>query len=276
MSIDAHQHFWHYDPVRYDWIDDSMTQLQRDFLPDDLGPILNQHAMQGSVAVQAHQSLEETQFLLGLAEQHDSILGVVGWTDLKADNLEDQLQHLNSFEKLKGFRHILQVEEPEFMLEDRFQEGIAMLSNYDFTYDILIFPHQLKAATELVSRHPNQAFVLDHLAKPYIKDGKLDQWAGDLWLLAQHPKVYCKLSGLITEADRQNWKTEHIYPYLDIALAAFGVDRLMFGSDWPVCQLAGSYHQVVELLDQYLDGYPQEDLDKIWGLNAIEFYQLDV
>jgi L-fuconolactonase len=251
-----------------------MTALQRDFLPADLKPHLNQSAVEGTVAVQAHQSLEETQFLLALAEDHHIIKGVVGWVDLKAEDLEDQLQSLSSYEKLRGFRHILQAEPPEFMLEERFQVGIKVLTKYDYTYDILIFPHQLKAATELVSRHPQQAFVLDHLAKPYIKAGKLDEWASDLWLLAQSPQVYCKLSGLITEADHQNWQAEEILPYLDIALAAFGVDRVMFGSDWPVCQLAGTYQQVVQLMHYYLDGYPQEDLDRIWGLNAIDFYKL--
>jgi len=252
-----------------------MSVIQRDFLPTDLEPILAQQAVEGTVVVQADQSLEETEFLLQLAEANPFIKGVVGWVDLCAPNIEDQIHALTKHEKLRGFRHILQSEQPEFMLKPSFLHGIKTLTQYNFTYDLLIYPHQLKAARELVEQNPQQPFVLDHLAKPYIKKGELDAWAKDLWLLAQNENVYCKLSGIITEADHKNWTAEQLYPYMDIALAAFGVDRIMFGSDWPVCKLAGNYHQVVDLVDGYLDGYPQEDIDKILGLNAVRFYQLD-
>jgi L-fuconolactonase len=277
MVIDAHQHFWRYDSRRDAWITDEMSALKRDFLPADLIPQLRSNGVSGSVAVQADQSEAETTFLLQLAEQWDEIMGVVGWVDLRSPNVAQRLEDFSQFDKLCGFRHVVQSEpDDHFLLREDFLAGIGQLQPFGFTYDILIYPHQLPAAIDLVSRFPEQPFVLDHLAKPLIRSGVLSPWSQRIRSLAANPNVYCKLSGLITEADWQTWRKTDFRPYLDVVFDAFGMDRLMFGSDWPVCLLAGSYREVKELIARYLEGVPVEQQDNIFGLNAAKFYGLKI
>lgn len=276
MKIDAHQHFWQYDPVRDSWIDGTMSVLKRDFMPDDLRRDMESCKTTGSIAVQADQSEEETRFLLKLAAENPLIKAVVGWVDLQADDVAKRLEHFAKNPHFKGVRHIVQAEADErFMLRPNFLRGIEALARHGLTYDILINPNQLGMALELVRQFPNQPFVLDHIAKPLIKDQVFDPWKDQLQQLAKFPNVYCKVSGLITEADWHAWKPEDIYPYLDIIFEAFGTDRLMYGSDWPVCQLAGSYEVVCELLTCYLKPFSEEDKNKIWGQNAVKFYNLE-
>lgn len=276
MTIDSHQHFWQFDPVRDAWIDDSMSVLRRDFLPEDLRPILHDNGVEGCIAVQADQSETETEFLLGLAAQHDFIRGVVGWVDLRAANLEERLERFAPFSRLRGFRHIVQGEaDVNFMLRPDFQRGIALLAQYRFTYDLLVFPHQMGTALELVRRFPRQTFILDHLGKPYIKDGFREGWATLLRELGRCENVACKVSGLVTEADWRHWQYTDFVPYLDQVFETFGTDRLMFGSDWPVCLLGGDYGQVKGILTRYLEPFSADDRDRLWGGNAARVYGLE-
>jgi L-fuconolactonase len=274
-KIDAHQHFWIYDPARDDWITGEMSVLRRDFLPNELMLELAANGMDGSVAVQASQSEGETVFLLDLAARFSGIAGVVGWVDLCADNLAERLEYFSRFDKLRGFRHIVQAEpDDRFMLRSDFLRGISCLKEFGFTYDILIHPKQLPAAVELAEKFPEQLFVLDHIAKPPIKTREIDVWAKQLKALAARPNVWCKLSGLITEADWDHWQPDNFRPYLDVVFEAFGSGRIMFGSDWPVCFLAGTYQQVKQLVMDYLRDRPATEKENIFGGNAIRFYGL--
>ncbi|KYG83741.1 amidohydrolase family protein [Roseivirga echinicomitans] len=276
MKIDAHQHFWQYNPVRDSWIDNSMSVLMRDFLPSELKEEMDNNGIDGCITVQADQSEEETNFLLQLAQSNSFIKGVVGWIDLRAANAEDRLAHFATNEKLKGLRHIVQAEPDEhFMLQNDFKRGISFLSKYRLTYDILIFPKHLGTALELVKQFPEQPFVIDHLAKPQIKEQVFSPWKEQIQALAKAPNVFCKVSGLVTEANWHNWKMEDIRPYLDIAFEAFGTDRLMFGSDWPVCKLAGNYTTTCVLMEEYLKDFSEVDKAKFWGINAAKFYTLN-
>jgi L-fuconolactonase len=275
MIIDAHQHFWEYDPVRYAWIDDSMQAIRKDFMPEDLKPIFDEQNIDGCVAVQADQSEEETLFLLNLAEQHLFVKAVVGWVDLRATNIEERLDHFSGYKNLAGFRHIQQAEEPDKMLEPNFLRGIGALQNHGFTYDILIYPRHLDAALELVRQFPEQKFVVDHMAKPNIKEGEFDSWAQKFGDLAGMDNVWCKVSGLITEADRDTWSPEELRPYLDFTFEKFGTKRLLYGSDWPVCLLAGSYKQVYELIEDYLAAFSDDEKRDVLGKNALGFYGID-
>lgn len=274
MRIDSHQHFWQFNPVRDAWIDSSMQKIATDFLPKDLKPLLEQNQMDGCVAVQADQSEVETQFLLDLAEQNSFVKGVVGWVDLRDDKLSDRLEFFSKNPLFKGVRHVVQAEKEGFMLQDSFLRGIRQLKDFNLTYDILIYPHQLEEAIVLVEKNPDQPFVLDHLAKPYIKDQKIEEWASHIKKLAKHKNVYCKLSGMITEADWNHWQAKDFDNYLSKALEAFGPDRLMFGSDWPVCLLAGSYQHVVQIIELFLKELKPIDQNKIMGENARNFYKL--
>lgn len=277
MKIDAHQHFWRYDAQRDSWITDEMSVIKRDFLPGDLQLELAANGIDGTIAVQADQSEAETQFLLDLAAQNNSIAGVVGWVDLRSPSLGERLEHFSQFEKLCGFRHVVQAEpDDRFLLRGDFQRGIGMLANFGYTYDILIYPKQLPAAIDLVGKFPKQPFIVDHLAKPEIKGARISEWAGQMRIIAQSPNVYCKVSGLITEADWKTWRKEEFRPYLDIVFEAFGNDRLIFGSDWPVCLLAGKYGQVKQLIVDYTADFSTADRAKIFGLNAVHFYGLRV
>lgn len=272
--IDTHQHFWKYDPVNYSWINDDMQVIRKDFLPGDLAVVVNEHTLHGTVAVQADQTEAETDWLLDLAAKNDFIKGVVGWVDLRSSNIEERLQHYQRFSKLKGFRHVLQGEEPSFMLQKDFCNGISKLQQYNFTYDILIVPKHLAAALELVQQFPEQKFVIDHVAKPYIRDGKIDEWKAGMEKLAQHSNVFCKISGMVTEADWKNWTADQLKPYIDVAVNSFGIDRTMYGSDWPVCLVASSYKRWLQTVKDYFSSYSADDQEKFFSSNAIKFYQL--
>jgi L-fuconolactonase len=275
MNIDSHQHFWRYDPARHAWIDESMWPLKRDFLPEDLASELDNNGIDASIAVQADQSEEETLFLLDLAERARGIAGVVGWTDLASPQVEERLRFFSQYGKLCGFRHVVQSEpDDDFMLRPEFMRGISRLQEFGFTYDILIYPKQLPAAIELAGRFPGQRFVVDHLAKPGIKTKSISEWAAQIRSVGRNPNVYCKLSGLVTEADWRGWRPADFDPYLDVVFEAFGVDRLMFGSDWPVCLLAGSYEQVRQIVEDHVDRNAPGAKDKIFGENATRFYDL--
>ncbi|HWZ31700.1 MAG TPA: amidohydrolase family protein [Bryobacteraceae bacterium] len=271
MKIDAHQHFWRYDPARDTWITNEMRVLQRDYLPEHLRPELKAAGIDATIAVQADQSEDETRFLLELAEANPKVAGVVGWVDLRAENAGERLEHFSQFEKLRGFRHIAQSEpDDRFLMRDDFLRGIASLEQHPFTYDILIYPRQLPAAAELVARFPRQRFVIDHAAKPLIKTGEMEPWATYMRRIGAHENVCCKLSGLITEANWRSWKPADFAPYLDVVFEVFGTRRLMFGSDWPVCLLAGTYAQVKQLIADYA----ASDHARIFGDNAAWFYGL--
>jgi L-fuconolactonase len=275
MNIDSHQHFWKYHPVKDAWITDDMKIIQRDFLPADLVPLLQENNIEGCVAVQADQSDDETDFLLQLAEENDFIKGVVGWVDLRAANLEEKLEYYARFKKLKGFRHIVQAELPDdFLLRDDFCGGIEKLAKYNFTYDILIFPKQLKYAAEFIKRFPKQLFVIDHLAKPDFKKTDFLEWEKGVRSIAAYPNVYCKVSGMVTEADWKNWKENDFTHCLDAVTELFGTNRLMFGSDWPVCLLAASYSEVNNIARRYYSKLSSEEQNKVFGENAIDFYHL--
>lgn len=274
MHIDAHQHFWQFDPHRDAWITDEMAVIKRDFLPQDLQPLLHQHQFDGCVAVQADPSEKETTFLLHLAEQHSFIKGVVGWLDLCSATIVDRLEYFSKFEKLKGLRHIVQGEPDGFMLRADFQHGISALENYNLTYDILIFPHQLEEAIQLVKAFPKQLFIIDHCAKPYIKDGKIKDWQADIKSLSTFKNVACKVSGLPTEADWKSWNKTTIKPYLDVVYKAFGSKRILFGSDWPVSLLAGKYATTVGLIEDYISDFSESEQHQIMGLNAKNWYHL--
>lgn len=270
-KLDSHQHFWEYDPIRDQWINEDMELIRADFLPQDLKPLLEANGIKGCIAVQADQSEKETDFLLNLASENDFIKGVVGWTDLCADNIDERLAYYSQFSLLKGFRHILQAEPIDFILKPEFKRGLNALKSYGFTYDVLVYPQQLPVFLNLID---DQAFVIDHLAKPDIKNGVFDPWENNMKLLASFKNVYCKLSGMVTEADFKNWTKEDIFPYMDKVLALFGPERLMFGSDWPVCKLAAEYSLVCELVADYLEKLTNSEQEAIWGKNASIFYKL--
>ena len=274
LKIDAHHHIWDYDPVQHAWIDDSMAVIQRSFTPADMQPLLQEAGIDGTVLVQVNQNLRENMVFTAAAEANPFIKGVVGWVDLLAADLEDQLDELRDLPKLKGFRHIAQAEPADYLSRTEVIRGIRQLGKYGFTYDILIKPHQLEAAIELVKTCPAQPFVLDHIAKPYIKTGEIDAWRKLMYMLGAMDNCYCKISGIITEADWHSWTPEQIRPYLDVALEAFGSRRLMFGSDWPVCLVAGSYREVVNLAADYVQNLSVQEQQDFWGGNAIRFYGL--
>jgi L-fuconolactonase len=275
QKIDAHQHFWNFDPVRDSWITDDMAVIQKDFLPQDLQPVLKENGFDGCVVVQSDQSPAETIFQLNHAEQYDFIKGVVGWVDLRADNINEQLQEYSRYQKLKGFRNVLQGEpQRDVMLSSRFINGIGALQPFNFTYDILIFPDQLNYSETLVAQFPDQKFVVDHLAKPYIKKKEIKEWTLDIEAMTKHSNVWCKLSGMVTEANWKEWKKDDFTPYMDVMVNAFGVDRIMFGSDWPVCLVAASYKEVVAIVADYFSSFSADEQAKIFGANAVEFYNL--
>lgn len=275
MRIDAHQHFWNYSSSAYSWIDENMNRIKQDFLPKDLAPLLKSHHIDGCVAVQAQQNDAETEYLLGLAKQNPLIKGVVGWIDLLADDLEEKLERYQDQHFLKGFRHSLQDEaDPAFILQPAFQKGLRLLHQFDYTYDLLIKPPQFQATNKAVDSYNEMPMVLDHMAKPLIKKGEIKQWREDIHSLAKHESVMCKISGMVTEADWHHWTYEDLEPYLQIVLEAFGPQRLMFGSDWPVCLVAAEYEQVIGVVEQFISKLTQEEQTNIMGLNAVKFYNL--
>jgi L-fuconolactonase len=275
MRIDAHQHFWKYNQVEYSWISDSMKVLRRDFLPDDFLKHLNQVNFDGSIAVQARQSIEETRWLLELAGNYDFIKGVVGWIDLCSGEAESQISEFASDPKLVAVRHVLQ-DEPDdnFMLQDSFLRGIRLLKKFDLVYELLIFPRHLPYAMQLVKKFPDQKFVLDHLAKPLIKDKILSPWKEGIRQLALQPNVSCKLSGMVTEASWKGWSQNDFVPYLDVVFDSFGSSRLMIGSDWPVCTLASDYKETMQIIIDYIACKNEADWELIMGRNAERIYSL--
>lgn len=275
MKIDSHQHFWNYSVEEYGWIDDKMESLKRDFLPSHLAPLVESTGFDGTIAVQARQSVQETEWLLGLAEKNDLIKGVVGWVPLCSSSVNEYLNRFSKSDKFVGVRHVLQ-DEPDdrFMLRSDFINGMKCLGKYDLAYDLLIFPKHLEAAVELVSLFPDQHFILDHIAKPNIKSGVLGEWKNGLEHLAHMPNVWCKLSGMVTEADWYNWKNADLKPYLDVVFKAFGADRLMIGSDWPVCTVAADYQKVMDVVFDYISKLSDAEKAAILGGNAISAYKI--
>jgi L-fuconolactonase len=275
MIIDSHQHFWKYDPARDGWVTDKMSLIKRDFFPEELQRECVANDVDGTVVVQVDQSEDETLFLLDLAEKYQFIAGVVGWIDLRSPAIEERLRSFSQYRKLRGFRHIAQAEpDDQFLVGRDFTRGISLLREFGFVYDILIYPKQLPAAIELVSRFPEQSFVVDHMAKPPIKFGSLEPWESYIRTIAQNTNVFCKVSGLVTEADWLHWKSADIHPYLDVVFDAFGPERLMFGSDWPVCLLAANYGQVKGVVEMYVDAHAAQHKQNIFGGNAVRFYGL--
>ena len=272
MNLDAHQHFWNYSEKEYPWIPKS-TPLHRDWLPTDLSPLLKAAGIDGSIAVQARESVEESRWLLNLSNHNPIIKGVVGWVDLQADKVEDDLGELSVHPKFVGVRHVVQGEpDDRFMLRPAFLRGLGKLKQFKLKYDLLVVPKQLPAAIEVVQKLPEQPFVLDHIAKPFIKAGTISPWKEQIQELAKSKNVLCKVSGMVTEAKAGGWKPEDFRPYLDIVFEAFGADRLMFGSDWPVCLLSGSYPQVHGLVRDYVEKLPAATRAKIFGENCAKFY----
>jgi L-fuconolactonase len=275
MIIDSHHHFWKYDPVRDTWITDEMKSLQRDFFPEDLKNLLRENGIDGVVSVQADQSDAETEFLLSLANKNDFIKGVVGWIDLRADDLQEKLSRCKQEKKLKGFRHIVQGEPSGFLDDNAFIKGVNTLGEFGYTYDLLIYHHQLEEALRFVHRLPEVKIVIDHLAKPSIRTGEKTHWELQMAAMATFPNVYCKISGMVTEAVWQKWKKEDFLPYLDEVLESFGPSRLMYGSDWPVCLLAATYGEQIELVRNYISTLTSAEQEAIMGKNAIGFYNLE-
>lgn len=274
MRIDAHHHFWHYTPTEYDWIDDGMAAICRDFLPADLAPEIAAAGIDRVISVQARESVAETEALLEWAAAHAWIAGVVGWFPLIDPGLGDLLERFAATPALKGVRHVLQAEPAEYMDRKDFNAGIAQLRATNLTYDILIVHHQLPAAIRLVDRHPNQVFVLDHIAKPPIRAGELQPWARNLAELARRPNIFCKLSGIVTEADYSTWTYEQILPYMEIALEAFTPARLMFGSDWPVCRVATTYVDWVRTIDRFAETLSAAERQALFHDTAARAYRL--
>jgi L-fuconolactonase len=275
MRIDAHQHFWRYAPEEYAWIGAPLAALRRDFLPSDLQPLLSHNGIDACIAVQARQSLAETTWLLELASEHPWIAGVVGWVDLRSPDAARQIESAARDPRLVGLRHVVQDEADDFLLREDLGRGLAHLARHDLVYDILIYARQMPAAIQLAERLPAQTFVLDHLGKPAVSKREREPWTTHLRLLAARPNVSCKLSGLVTEADWTRWRPMEVTPYLNTALEVFGVERVMFGSDWPVCTLAASYEQWLELVAGWSSTLTPAERDAVFGTTAARIYGLE-
>lgn len=272
MRIDAHVHLWRYNEREYAWITDEMSAIRRDFMPEDWREAAGPPGFDGFIAVQARQTLEETQWLLELADDHDVIRGVVGWVDLRNPAVDEHLEILCDHTRLVGIRHVVQ-DEPDdsFMLQDEFLRGISKLGKCGLVYEILIYAPQLPAATEMVSHFPRQRFVLDHIGKPDLRAGEMEPWATDIRALAEHENVCCKLSGMVTEADWDAWTPESLRPYLDVVFDAFGPERLMIGSDWPACLVAATYEEAVGVVIDYAgcdEGVLGENCERVYAVKG--------
>ncbi len=274
-AIDSHVHFWHYDKKRYSWITNEMKDLHQDYLPKQLDLTLKRNSIKGVVAVQADQTELETLFLVELSKTHSIIKGVVGWIDIADKNIHSRLQYFSQFPIIKGWRHFIQSEEDGFLTNSNFHNGIGALESYGYTFDLLIQSSQITSAIELVQKFPGQKFVVNHLAKPNVKRKQLDDWKILMKELARSPNVFCKLSGLFTEAHWKKWSAGDFYPYLDVVFESFGTNRLMYGSDWPVLLLSGMYVQWKSLLEKYMEHYSKEEIHKVFGENASHFYGLE-
>lgn len=274
MRVDSHVHFWHFDEQEYDWISDGMEVLQQDYLPKHVARTLNRNGLDTCVAVQARQMEVETHFLIELAKTNEIIKGVVGWVDLLDEKVEERLQYFSQYPVIKGWRHVVQGEPDDFLLRKDFHRGIQALKPFGYTYDILIYHHQLKPALEFVSLFPEQKFVIDHCAKPDIRAKSIDSWKTYMKEMAQHPNVCCKISGLLTETRWKQWSPADFYPYLDVVFESFGTERILYGSDWPVVLLSGIYVQWRSLIDKYMENIQEEEKEKVMGANAVAFYGL--
>jgi len=275
MIIDSHQHFWRYNPEHHGWINDDMAVIRRDFLPKELEQIYRHNDIDGCVAVQVDQTEADTEFMLSFARKYEFIKGVVGWVDLQAPDVKDRLDYFSGEEKIKGFRHIVQGEsDPDFLLGENFCRGIGMLRDYNFTYDILVYHHQLDSVEKFVEKFPDQQFIIDHIAKPAIAQGEMDQWSKRMISISKHQNVYCKLSGMVTEADFKDWTYEQIVPYIDTVLECFGPSRLVYGSDWPVCLVAATYEEQFGVVQKAIEKLSPAEKKQILGENAIRFYHL--
>lgn len=272
MVLDSHVHFWKYNKTEYTWIDKNMKLLQKDYLPQELELTLKRNNVDGCICVQALASQLETRFLAELSNSHPFIKGVIGWTDLRSPRVQENLEELKEYSSIVGIRHIVQTEPDDFMYNDDFRRGISLLADRGFAFDILVFPRQLSAAVDLVKMFPGQQFILDHCGKPNIREKEMDKWRTEITDLAMYPNVSCKLSGLFTEAKWKEWSSAEFYPYLDIVFQAFGTDRLLFGSDWPVMLLSGIYVQWKSLLEKYMENHLPEERDAVFGLNARKIY----
>lgn len=277
MHMDSHQHFWSYSEREYDWIDERMSAIRRDFAPEDLEPILHRNGFTGSVAVQVRQSLEETDYLLRLADAHDFIRGVVGWVDLGSPGARGDLERLRQHPRFRGVRHVVQAEpDDRFLLREDFLRGVELLRELDLTYDILVYHRHLPVVVDFVARFPDNRLVLDHIGKPAIAKGELEPWATSIRKLGKFENLYCKVSGMVTEADWTGWKRSDFRLYLEIVLESFGPRRLLFGSDWPVATLAASYEEVVAIVADFIDPLASSEKDAVLGGNAADFYRLEV
>jgi L-fuconolactonase len=272
MIIDSHVHFWKYNKTDLPWIERNMKILQKDYLPSELELTLKRNHVDGCIAVQAMTAEVETRFLAELANTHPIIKGVVGWTDLKANDATKKLAEFKEYPSIVGMRHIVQSEPDDFLYDVKFREGISLLKEFGYTYDILVYPRQLKAASDFARAFPDQTFIVDHCAKPDVKNKEIVKWREGITRLASFPNVYCKLSGLITEAAWKEWSPGEFYPYLDVVFESFGIERLMFGSDWPVMLLSGIYVQWKSLLEKYMENFPEEEKEAVFGLNAAKAY----
>ena len=271
--MDAHQHFWQYNPQEHMWMNDSMAVLKRDYLPADLRPLIEANSIDGCIAVQARQSLEETRWLLELAGQNPFIQGVVGWVDLRGPDVDARLEQFVQDKKLVGVRHVVQ-DEPDdrFLLGEAFGRGVRRLARFGLVYDVLVYPRQLQAANEFVRAFPEQPFVLDHIAKPPIAEGNMEPWTSQIGSLAKNENVSCKLSGMVTEAKWRGWKPTDFRPYLDVVLEAFGAERLMIGSDWPVCLLSAEYGEAVGLVTEFIKTLSLPEQAAILGGTCAKVY----
>lgn len=272
--IDSHVHFWNFDPVRDNWITKDMGIIRNDFMPNDIVKTYQEVGIDGCIAVQANQSEIETEFLLKLAKENPIIKGIVGWTDLKADNLEERLNYWKKFNLIKGWRHVLQAEQDDFILNDRFAKGVRTLNDYGYTYDLLCYHTQLNAINKLVDKLPNQPLVLDHCGKPDVKGQDLMVYDENIKTLSQNTNVYCKISGLLTEADWLNWTETEIFNCLDIVFKHFGTDRIMYGSDWPVVLVSRPYPDWFNLVNKYLSQFSEDERLKVFEGNAKRFYKI--
>ena len=275
MKIDSHHHFWHYNPVEFGWIDETMRVIRRDFLPEDLRGEIARAGIEGVVSVQARQSLSETQSLLEFADGNDFIKGVVGWVEISSARVSEDLEHFAAKPKFKSVRHVIQGEQDDnFILRSDFNRGIRVLKRFSLAYDILVLERHLPQTIRFVDDHPDQVFVMDHIAKPRIKDGIFEPWNQNIRELAKRPNVSCKISGMVTEADFSGWSEAQLRPYFDTVLEAFGPQRLMFGSDWPVCLVASSYATWRDVVSHWVAGLTTHEQDRILGGTAVEVYKL--
>ncbi len=275
MIIDTHHHFWNYNPVDFGWINDEMALIRKNFQPLDLQKELKKNGVGGVISVQSRQNVEETDTLLNYAREYDFIKGVVGWLPLVNDNLRDLLEKYSPDENLKGLRHVVQGEpDPEFLLGKLFSRGISMLKDFNLVYDILIYEHQLPNTIRFVDHHPDQKFVLDHIAKPKIKTNEIESWKKNITELAKRENIACKISGMVTEADYQLWTSEQLQPYFDVVFEAFGTNRILFGSDWPVCLVASSYSDWIRTVKKQLSSFTGQEQEQILYKNAINFYNI--